>query len=166
MRTIWSCPRTFRTQVHSCQAIVQFAIDSAQLIILVRSENASKNAQYETEKQLRNLEIAIQEHIELTKRDHDEALQRQKEIESPEDEDEDEDEDGGAQRTLAIQEIEKQSRLLEADQNASGVVSQILSNLLVPEAGSNYNIDFSGSRNWGVQIGHSAGTVNWNGSRT
>ncbi|KAJ5885811.1 hypothetical protein N7504_011647 [Penicillium tannophilum] len=60
--------RTFRTQVHSYRAIVQFAIDSAQLIIFVRSENAHKNTRQETEKQLRILEAAIQEHIKLTRR--------------------------------------------------------------------------------------------------
>ncbi|KAJ6013159.1 hypothetical protein N7522_003514 [Penicillium canescens] len=154
--------RTFRMQVHSCQSIVQFAIDSAQLIILVRSENASKTKRQETEKQLRVLETAIQKHIELTKIQQDEALQRRKDLESLEDEDEEDD----GQRTLAIRETEEQSRLLEADQSASGIVSQILSTLSVPR-GNTYTIDFSNSHNHGgLQIGHSAGTINWNGSRT
>ncbi|KAJ5085225.1 Cytochrome P450 [Penicillium argentinense] len=156
--------RTFRTQVHSCQAIVQFAINSAQLTIQVRSETASKIARQEIEKQLQILESAIWEHIDLTKRNQDEALRRKKELESLEDEYEDE--DGGAQRTLAIQETEMQSRLLEADQTASGVVSQILSKLSIPEVSNTYNTTFSGSNNRGIQIGHSTGTINWNGSRT
>jgi hypothetical protein len=131
-------------------------------IILVRSENASKTARQETEKQLRVLETAIQKHIELTKIQQDDALQRRKEIESLEDEDEEDD----GQRILAIRETEEQSRLLEADQSASGVVSQILSTLSVPR-GNTYSIDFSHSHNeGGLQIGHSAGTINWNGSRT
>jgi hypothetical protein len=57
-------------------------------------------------------------------------------------------------------------RLLEADQTASGVVSQILSELSIPELGNTYEITFSGSHNSGMQIGHSTGTINWNGSRT
>ncbi|KAJ5372538.1 Cytochrome P450 [Penicillium concentricum] len=155
--------QTFRTQVLTCQAIVQFAIDSAQLVILVRSENASKTARQETEKQLRALENAIQEHIELTKRKQDETLQRKKELET---EDEDEDEDGGAQRTLAIQEIEERSRVLEANQTATMAVSQTLLKLSVAQVGNTYNTDFSGSTNNGLQIGHSVGTINWNSVRS
>ncbi|KAJ5298307.1 uncharacterized protein N7443_006427 [Penicillium atrosanguineum] len=158
--------QTFRTQVHSCQSIVHFAIDSASLIILVRSENSSKTAQQEKEKQLRVLETAIQEHIQLTERKQGDALQRKKDLEYPEDEDEDE--GGDAQRTLAIQEIDKQSRLLEADQIASKLVSQTISKLSTREVGNaynTYNTSFGGS-NSGFQIAHSTGTINWNGSRT
>lgn len=156
--------RTFRTQVHSCQAIVQFAIDSTQLIILIRSEHASKTARQRTEKQLRFLKKAIQEHINITKRKQDEALQRKNALENPEDEDEDD--DSGAQRTLAIQETKEQARLLEDDRAASGIVSQILSKLSIPVAGNTYEVTFSGSHNSGMQIGHSTGTINWNGSGT
>jgi hypothetical protein len=94
------------------------------------------------------------------------ALQRREELQIPEDENEDE--DGGAQRTLAIQEIDEQSRLLEADQASLKVVSQTISNLSIRDAGNahnTYKTTFSG-RNSGVQIGHSTGTINWNGSRT
>ncbi|THC90893.1 hypothetical protein EYZ11_009648 [Aspergillus tanneri] len=159
--------RTLRTQVQSCQAIVQFAVDSAQLTILVRSEDASKIDRQETKKHLRVLETAIQEHIETTKRKQGEILQRKEDLKIPEDGCDDE--DGGAQRTLAIQEIDKQSRLLEEDQTASGVVSQILSKLSVQEVGntnSTFNTVFSGSHNKGIQIGHSTGTINWNSSST
>ncbi|CAI7577519.1 unnamed protein product [Penicillium glandicola] len=155
--------QTFRTQVLTCQAIVQFAIESAQLLIQVRSENASKAGRQETEKQLRVLEAAIQEHIELTQRTQDETLQRKKELESPEDEDEDE--DGGAQRTLAIQETEERSRVLEADQAASSAVSQILSKLSVQQVAGTYHVVFSGTNNGGMQIGHNSAPVNWTSSR-
>ncbi|OQE37119.1 hypothetical protein PENCOP_c010G00463 [Penicillium coprophilum] len=157
--------QTFKTQVATCQAIVQLAIDSAQLVILVRSENASKAARQETEKQLRVIETDIKEHIELTKKMQDETLQRKKELESSVDEDEEEDEDGGAQRTLAIQEVEKQSRVLEANQIAYVAVSQILSKLSVAQVGNTYYTDFSGSTNHGLQVGHSTGTLNWNSFR-
>ena len=124
----------------------------------------SKTARQETEKQLRFLENAIQEHSKVTKRKQDEALQRKNTLENPEGEDEDD--DGGAQRTLAIQETKEQARLLEDDQTASRIVSQILSKLSIPEAGNIYEVTFSGSHNSGMQIGHSTGTINWNGSRT
>ena len=71
-----------------------------------------------------DLETKIQEHLNLTKRQQDEAQRRKRELqEEPEDE-----EDGGAQPTLAIKEVEVQSRVLEADQVACGVVfSQVRS---------------------------------------
>ena len=74
--------------------------------------------------QLQALETKIQEHLELTKKQQDEVEKRKQELhEEPEDE-----EDGGAQRTLAIKEVENQSRFLEADQISSGVVfSQVRS---------------------------------------
>ncbi|OQE09546.1 hypothetical protein PENVUL_c006G04981 [Penicillium vulpinum] len=140
--------QTFRTQVATCQAIVQFAIDSAQLIIIVRCENASKTAREETEKQLRALETSIQEHIELTKRKQDEALQHKEELENPEYESEDEDHD--AQRALAIPEIEEQSRVLEADQTASRAVYQLLSKLIM--ASTSFR-DLNHHVQIGVQIG-------------
>jgi hypothetical protein len=75
-------------------------------------------------RQLQTLETKIQEHLDLTKRQQDQALERRRVLEDePEDE-----EDGGAQRTLAIKEVEEQSRLLEADQVSCGVVfSQVQS---------------------------------------
>lgn len=62
--------------------------------------------------------------MELTRRQQDEALQRKRELgEEPEDE-----VDDGAQRKLAIAEVEEQSRLLEADQVSCGVIfSQVRS---------------------------------------
>ncbi|KAF7718608.1 Uncharacterized protein PECH_006338 [Penicillium ucsense] len=157
--------QTLKTQVYSCQATVQFAVTSAQLIIQVRSENTSKTARRDTEKQMRSLENSIQEHIQLTQRKQAEALQRQNDLENPEDGDDD---DGGAQRTLAIQEIKEQARFLEADQTASEILSQVLSKLSTPEAGtqSQTEIRISGNYNGGMVIGQSTGTVNWNGHRS
>ncbi|KOS40824.1 hypothetical protein ACN38_g8322 [Penicillium nordicum] len=155
--------QTFRTHVSSCQAIVQFAIGGAQLFILIRSENASTTSREETKKQLLVLESSIQENTELIKRKQDEALQRKKELESPEDEDEDD--DGGAQRALAIQETEQQSRVLEAEQTASKAVSQVLSKLTFSPVATTYHNSFSGG-NTGVQVGHSTGTINFTSTRS
>jgi hypothetical protein len=73
---------------------------------------------------LQALETQIQEHIDLTKKQHDEVQRHRQELQKePEDE-----EDSGAQRALATQEVEKQSGLLEADQVSSVVVfSQVRS---------------------------------------
>ncbi|KAJ5425958.1 Cytochrome P450 [Penicillium sp. CMV-2018d] len=149
--------QTFRTRVSSCRAIVQFAIGSAQLVILIRSENTSTTAREETKKQLLVLGTSIQENTELIKRKQEEALQRKKELESPEDEDEGEDD---AQRTLAIQETEQQSRVLEAEQTASRAVSEIISKFSVPHVTNAYNNYFTGA-NSGLQVGHSTGIINW-----
>lgn len=74
------------------------------------------------QKRLQSFEKAIPEHINLTKRQQDEAQKLKEELrEEPESE-----EDRGAQRTLAIQEVEERSRLLEADQASSRVVSSQL----------------------------------------
>ncbi|EPS34466.1 hypothetical protein PDE_09430 [Penicillium oxalicum 114-2] len=156
--------QTLKTQVYSCQATVQFAVTSAQLIIQVRSENTSKTRRQDTERQLRNLENYIQEHLKFTQRKQDETLQRQRDLENLEDEDDD---DGGAQRALAIQETKEQARLLEADQNSSEIFSQILSKLSTWETGSQSKteIRISGNDNHGIVIGQSTGTVTWNGHR-
>ena len=68
---------------------------------------------------MQSLEKAIQDHEYLTKKQQEDAKKRKKELqEEPEDE-----EDDGAQRTLAIKEVEEQSHLLEADEAASKVMS-------------------------------------------
>lgn len=129
-----------------------------------RSETTSTTAREETKKQLLLIETSIQENSALIKRKQDEALQRKKELEIPEDEDEDE--DGGAQRTLAIQETQQQSRVLEVEQTASRAVSEIILKFSVPQATNAYNTYFSGSHNKGVQVGHSTGTINFTSSRS
>jgi len=72
----------------------------------------------ELKNRLQTLETKIQEHLDLTKVQQDEAQKRKQELEY---ELEDE-EDGVAQRNLAIDEVEVQSHLLESDQVSSGVV--------------------------------------------
>ncbi|KAL5331178.1 hypothetical protein ACEPPN_000707 [Leptodophora sp. 'Broadleaf-Isolate-01'] len=110
--------RTFRAQVQSCEATVQFAVASTQLIIQLRSEKMSETDREDLKKQLQTLETKIQDHLDLTIKLQDKAWKRKQELqEEPEDE-----EDGGAQRTLAIKEVEERSRLLEADQVSCGVV--------------------------------------------
>ncbi|PCG88134.1 Hypothetical protein PENO1_111970 [Penicillium occitanis (nom. inval.)] len=151
--------RTFRTQVQSCQAIVQFAIESTQLrLVQLRSEHTSKINREEQNTRLQNLEKAIQEHIILINKQHKAALERQEEFqEEPEDEDDD-----GAQRTLAIKEVEEQSRLLESDQSASGVLASQLRALSQGQhVGNTYSATFTGSHNSGMQIGYSAGPITW-----
>ncbi|OQV11243.1 hypothetical protein CLAIMM_15105 [Cladophialophora immunda] len=116
--------RTFRMQVQSCQATVQFAIASTQLIVQLRSEYKLQTDGEKLRTELQALEAKIQEHINFTKNQQDEAQRREQELRRvPADE-----EDDGAQRTLALQEVEKQSRLLEADRASSAVVfSQVRS---------------------------------------
>ncbi|PVH98434.1 hypothetical protein DM02DRAFT_630233 [Periconia macrospinosa] len=110
--------RTLRMQLQSGEATVHFAITSTQLMIQLRSEKISEADRENVKSQLQSLEMKIQEHLDLTKRQQGEAETRKRELrEEPEDE-----EDGGAQRTLAIKEIEEQSRLLEAAQVSCGVV--------------------------------------------
>jgi hypothetical protein len=107
---------------------------------------------------LQSLEKAIQEHIDLTKRQQGEAQKRKEELqEEPENE-----EDGGALRTLAIQEVEERSRLLEADQASSGVMSsQLRSRPSNQESYNTYNAAFSGNNNRGLCIGYNRGPVNY-----
>jgi hypothetical protein len=90
----------------------------------LRSKKMSQADRENAKGQLQTLETKIQRHLNLTKRQQEEAEKRKQELqEEPEDE-----EDSGAQQTLAIKEIEEQSRLLEADQVPCGVVfSQVQS---------------------------------------
>jgi hypothetical protein len=93
-------------------------------MVQLRSEKASETDRENVRRLLQTLETKIQEHLNLTQRQQDQAQERRNALE---DELEDE-EDGGAQRTLAMKEIEQQSRLLEADQVSCGVVfSQVRS---------------------------------------
>ncbi|KAF1810926.1 hypothetical protein P152DRAFT_515351 [Eremomyces bilateralis CBS 781.70] len=116
--------RTFRMQVQSCQATVHFAATSTQLIVQLRSEQTSETDREKLKGQLQALEAKIQEHMYLTKKQQGDAQSRVQGLqEEPDDE-----EDGGAQRTLAIQEVEEQTRRLEADQVSSAVIfSQVRS---------------------------------------
>ncbi|KAF2451233.1 hypothetical protein P171DRAFT_425760 [Karstenula rhodostoma CBS 690.94] len=110
--------RTLRTQLQSCEATVQFAVTSTQLMVQLRSEKISEANRENVKRQLQTLETKIQEHLDFTIRQQEEAKTRKQELqEEPEDE-----EDDGAQRNLAIKEVEEQSRLLEANQVSCGVV--------------------------------------------
>ena len=93
-------------------------------MVQLQSEKTSEADRKHLKRQLQTLETKIQEHLNLSKRQQEEAKERRQELqEEPEDE-----EDGGAQRTLAIKEVEEQSRLLEAAQVSCGVVfSQVRS---------------------------------------
>ncbi|KAF2998445.1 hypothetical protein E8E13_000859 [Curvularia kusanoi] len=110
--------RTLRTHLLSCQATAEFAVTCTQLIVQLRSEKATDSDREHVKRQLYALEMKIQEHIDLTKRQQEEARQRQRDLEG----ESDDEEDGDAQRMLAIGEIKEQSRLLEADQVSCGVV--------------------------------------------
>lgn len=93
-------------------------------MVQLRSEKLSEANRDGIKQQLQTLETRIQEHLDLTKQQQVEATKRKQELQDePDDE-----EDDGAQRTLAIKEVEEQSRLLEADQVSCGVVfSQVRS---------------------------------------
>lgn len=70
-------------------------------------------------KHIEALETNITAHIDLTKKQQEEAQARLQELqEEPDDDGVDDD----AQRALAIQEVEKQSQVIEADQVSCGVV--------------------------------------------
>jgi hypothetical protein len=93
-------------------------------MIQLRSEKASETDRDNVRRQLQTLETKIQEHLNLTQRQQDQAQERKNALE----EELEDEEDNGAQRTLAMKEIEQQSRLLEANQVSCGVVfSQVRS---------------------------------------
>ena len=87
-------------------------------MVQLRSEQASETGRKELKVQLQALEAKIQEHVDLTKTQQDEAQRRREKL----CEGAGEEVDGGAQRTLAIHEIDEQSRLIESDQISSAVV--------------------------------------------
>jgi hypothetical protein len=109
-------------------------------ILQLRSEARSEVSRESVSKQLQTLETKIQEHLNLSRRQQDEAQQRMRELqEEPEDEDDD-----GAQRTLAMKEVEEQLRQLEADQVACGVVfSQVQSRRSGQDIGNVFTSDDS-----------------------
>lgn len=124
----------FRTQVKSCRANVQFATQTTQLyavslacslpqtcangrrIVQLRSERTSIAERAVVKQQLQTLELAVREHIEMTRSAQVEAQRRRAEIERGGEDDGDD-----AQQVLAVQEVDQRSRLLEADQVSSGV---------------------------------------------
>ncbi len=127
-----------------------------QRIVQYRSEHTSATDHEELKKQLEILNRTVEEHIDLTKRQQSEAERRKEELqEEPEDED-----DGGAQRVLAISEVEERSRLLKTDQLSSEAISSQLRSVLSGQrSGSTYSVVFSGANNRGMQIGYSEGPI-------
>ncbi|RWA05544.1 hypothetical protein EKO27_g9559 [Xylaria grammica] len=108
-----------RLSVQSCQPNVQFAVTGTQLIVQLRSKTDRKDL----EEQLLDLQTKIEKHPVLVNDQHLEAQRRKEELQQSS---EDEEDDDDAQRTLAIEEVEEQSRLLEDEQVSSGVIlSQI-----------------------------------------
>jgi hypothetical protein len=126
-------------------------------LVQLHSEHTSTIDRKELNARVQNLEKAIQEHITLINRQHREALGRQEELQE-----EPEDEDDGAQRTLALKEVEEQSRLLESDQTASGVLSSQLHTMIQGQhSGNMYSATFTSSHNSGMQIGYNVGPITW-----
>jgi hypothetical protein len=102
-------------------------------MVQLRSETRSETDRENAKKQSQILETKIQEYLDLSKRQKEEAEERKRELqEEPEDE-----QDGGAQRTLATKEVEEQLRLLAANQVSCGVVfSQVRSRRSGQEIGN------------------------------
>lgn len=98
--------------------------DALERIVQLRSERTSGIDREKLKTQLQALETQIQEHIDLAKKQQDEAQRRMQDLQ----EELEDEEDGGAQRALATQEVEKQKGLLEADEVSSVVIfSQVQS---------------------------------------
>ncbi|PSN59263.1 hypothetical protein BS50DRAFT_537746 [Corynespora cassiicola Philippines] len=132
--------RTFKTHLQSCEATVQFAATSSQLIIQLRSEKVSEVDRENLKQQLQALESKIQDHLDLTRKLQHETQERKRELQ----EDLEDEDDEGAQRLLAIKEVERQCRLLEANQISCGVVfSQARSKRSGQEIGKVITLDES-----------------------
>lgn len=87
-------------------------------MIQLQSEKKSEIDRKNVKRQLQTLETRIQENLDLTKKQHNEVIERMQSLqEEPEDE-----EDDGAERTLATNEVEERLRLLEASQASCGMM--------------------------------------------
>lgn len=90
--------------------------------------------------QLQALESKIQDHLDLTRKLQYDTQERKRELQ----EDLEDEDDEGAQRLLAIKEVETQCRLLEANQISCGVVfSQARSKRSGQEIGKVITLDES-----------------------
>lgn len=88
-------------------------------VVQLRSEHTAKADREEIKYRIQSLGRAVRLHIILTEEDQKQAQKREEELgEEPEDE-----EDGGAQRTLALKEVEEQLRLLKVDLKSSEVLA-------------------------------------------
>ncbi|KAH8727034.1 hypothetical protein GQ44DRAFT_825144 [Phaeosphaeriaceae sp. PMI808] len=118
--------RTLRIQLQTCEATVQFAVTSTQLIVQLRAEKLSEIDRKNVNDQLQALETKIHEYLDLAKRQQDDAQERERMLR--ERLDDDDDDDDVMQQESALKEVEEQSRLLEAGQIDCGVVfSQVRS---------------------------------------
>ena len=95
----------------------------------------------------------------MTKTLHNEVQNRKEQLSKEPEEEEDDD---GAQRNLAIQEVEEQSRLLEADESFANAVSlRLRAKLSGQESGNTYSGIISGTNYEGLQLVNNTGTLNW-----
>ncbi|KAJ4361601.1 hypothetical protein N0V95_001762 [Ascochyta clinopodiicola] len=129
-------------------------------IIQLHSASASDAHREELNKRLQKLENSVQQHVDLTKTLHNEAQMRTEQLSKEPEEEEDDD---CAQRKLAIQELEEQSRLLEADESFANAVSSRLRAKLsgAQESGHTYSGMISGTNYEGLQLVNNTGTLNW-----
>ncbi|KAL5370840.1 hypothetical protein DPSP01_014638 [Paraphaeosphaeria sporulosa] len=150
---------TFRTRVRTCQSIVQLSVESTQLLVQLHSASASDAHREELNKRFQALESSVQQHVDLTKSLRDEAQKRKEQLAKEPEEEEDDD---GAQRNLAMQEVEQQSCLLEADEAfANAVSSRLRAKLSGQESGNTYSGTISGTNYKGMQLVNNTGTFNW-----
>lgn len=125
----------------------------------LHSSSASDAHHDELKKRLHALESSVQQHVDLTKTLRDEAEKRKEQLGKEPEEDE---EDDGAQRNLAIQEVEERSRLLEADESfATAISSRLRAKLSGQESGNTYSGTISGTNYKGMQLVNNTGTFNW-----
>ena len=125
----------------------------------LHSSSASDAHHDELKQRLQALESSVQQHVDLTRTLRDEAEKRKEQLGKEPEEDEDDD---GAQRNLAIQEVEEQSRLLEADESfANAISSRLRVKLSGQESGNTYSGTISGTNYKGMQLVNNTGTFNW-----
>lgn len=128
-------------------------------MVQLHSASASDAHREELNKRLQALQSSVQQHVDLTKTLRDEAQKRKEQFSK---EPEEEESDDGAQRNLAMQEVEEQLRLLEADESfANTVSSRLRAKPSGQESGNTYSGTISGANYKGAQIVNNPGTINW-----
>ena len=131
-------------------------------MILLHSASVSDAHREELNRRFQALESSVQQHIDQTKTLRDETQKRKEQLSKEPEEEEDDD---GAQRNLATQEVEEQSRLLDADEAfANAVSSRLRARLSGLGSGNTYSGTISGTNYKGAQVVNNAGTFNWTSS--
>ncbi|KAF2395504.1 hypothetical protein EJ06DRAFT_485117 [Trichodelitschia bisporula] len=144
--------RTFKMRVQSCKDTVHFAVSCTQLIISLDDEHSSEDRRKELEIRARKVREEVKEHVDLSKTQQLEAQQRKKELEKESDS---ETEEAFQLRESAIEEVEKQLRLLRVDQESSeAVLSQLPSESVEQEIR-----DIRTAENSWAAVGSSASVV-------